>query len=201
MRRQFLFIFVSCLLASTFLEGQVRFGGRASMSITNLTVAHSISKSRAGFQVGALALIPIDYNDLFFFQPEIHYSAQGEYNVHPHPDGEIDQKTFVSFINIPLHMKAYFTPSETEFFVELGPYIGFKVGENIEKFDFSTEPDDEKFSSFDFGVGIGFGYSFSREFELSIRYSYGFVDLVQNDAADAVNHNSILNFGASYIIY
>lgn len=201
MKKQFVFISLFFFLISTFLEAQVRFGGRASMSITNLTAAHSTSKSRAGFQIGAIGLIPIDYNDQFFFQPEINYSAQGEYNVHPHQDGDIDQKTFVSFINLPLNMKAYLSQADSEFFAELGPYIGFKVSDKIEKFDFHTEPEDEKFSSFDFGVGLGFGYSFNRELEISIRYAYGFVDQVENDAADATNHNSILNFGVSYIFY
>ncbi len=201
MKKQLAYAFIFLFLTSNLLEAQVRFGARGSASITNITVAHSISKSRTGFQIAALGLIPIDNNDQFFFQPEINYSAQGEFNVHPHPDGDIDQKTFLSFINIPLNMKAYLSEAESEFFAEFGPYIGFKIGENIEKFDFPTEPDDEEYSSFDFGLGIGFGYSFNREFEVSVRYSYGFVDQVKRDAADDKNHNSVLNFGVSYIFW
>jgi len=201
MKKQFLFFFLFLFLISNPLEAQVRFGARASASITNITVAHSISKSRTGFQVAALGLIPIGNNDRFFFQPEINYSAQGEYNVHPDKDGDIDQATFVSFINVPLNMKIYLSEAESEFFAEIGPYIGFKVGDKIEKFDFPTEPDDESFSSFDFGLGAGAGYSFNRQWEFSIRYSYGLVDQVKNDAADANNHTSILNFGVSYIFY
>lgn len=201
MKNQFLFVVLFFFLGSVFSEAQIRFGGRASMSITNLTVAHSTSKSRTGFQIGVLGLIPIDYNDQYFFQPEINYSAQGEYNVHPHEDGDIDQKTYADFINIPLNMKAYLSQGDSEFFAIFGPYIGFKVSDHIEKFDFPTEPDDEKFASFDFGLGVGIGYSFNRELEISVRYSYGFVDQVENDAADATNHTSILNFGVSYIFY
>lgn len=182
-------------------EAQIRFGARGSASISNITVAHSTSKSRTGYQIAALGLIPIDNNDQFYFQPEINYSAQGEYNVHAGPDGSIDQKTFLSFINVPLNIKAYLSEAESEFFAEFGPYVGFKIGENIEKFDFYTEPDNEEYSSFDFGLGLGFGYSFNRELELSVRYSYGFVDQVKHEAANDNNHTSILNFGVSYIFY
>lgn len=201
MKKQFLFISLFFLLFSTYLEAQVRFGGRAGVSITNLTSAHSTSKSRTGFQVGVVGLIPIGFNDQFYFQPEISYSAQGEYNVHPHQDGDIDQKTFADFIHIPLNMKAYLSQADSEFFATFGPYLGFKISDQIEKFDFATEPDDEKFSFFDFGLGLGIGYSFNRELEISVRYAYGFVDQVENDAADAKNHTSILNFGVSYIFY
>lgn len=201
MKKQILLTSLLVFLISNLVEAQIRFGVRGSASITNITVAHSTSKSRTGFQVAALGLIPIDNNDQFFFQPEINFSAQGEYNVHPHPDGDIDQKTFVNFINVPLNMKAYLSEAENEFFAEFGPYIGFKIGDNIEKFDFPTEPDDEEFSSFDFGLGLGLGYSFNREVEISVRYYYGFVDQVKRDAADDNNHTSILNFGVSYIFW
>lgn len=198
MKKQFVLTCLFFFSLSILAEAQIRFGARGSGSITNITIAHSTSKSRTGFQIAALGLIPIDNSDMFYFQPEINYSAQGEYNVHKHPNGDIDQKTFQNMINIPLNLKAYLSEAESEFFAELGPYIGFKIGEKIDRFDFPTEPDDEKLSSFDFGVGAGFGYSFNRNLELSVRYSYGFVDQVENDAADDNNHTSILNFGVSY---
>lgn len=201
MKKQILLACLFFFSLSILAEAQVRFGARGSASITNITVAHSISKSRTGYQVAALGLIPIDNNDQFYFQPEVNYSAQGEYNVHPHPNGDIDQKTFTSFINIPLNMKAYFSEADNEFFAEFGPYIGFKIGDKIDKFDFPTEPDDEKFSSFDFGIGAGFGFSYNRQLEFSVRYSYGFVDQVENDASDDNNLNSVLNFGVSYLFY
>jgi hypothetical protein len=184
---------------------QIRFGTRASVSITNLTKAHSISKSRTGFQIGALGLIPLDMKDQFFFVPEIQYSMQGEYNVHEPKDTddypeEKDIKTFSGFINTPLFLRFYLSSLENDFFFEGGPYLGFLVNENIERIE-NTEPYDEEMKSFDLGLGLGVGYSFNRQFELSIRYYYGFPDQVKNDAADTANHNSVLNFGLSYIFY
>lgn len=200
MKKLLLITTILCLLLPEIGFSQTRFGIRGSGSITNITIVHSISKSRGGFQIGAFALIPITNNDIFFFQPEVNYSAQGEFNMHPMSDGtEKKQKIFLSFINVPLNVKAYISDAESDFFVEGGPYLGFKIGENIDKFDFETEPDDEKFNSFDFGATLGVGFTFNRAFELSLRYSYGLVDMVENDRSDATNHTSILNFGLSYI--
>lgn len=192
-------IVVAVLLLTTFTisEAQIRFGIKAGASITNLTNAHSTSKSRTGYQIGGLALIPIDNKDQFYFEPEVIYSAQGEFNVNRDP--RINQKTYLSFINVPLNLRAYLSESENEIYGVFGPYIGFKVGENIEKFDFPTEPDDEKYSSFDFGLGLGGGFSLNRQFEIEARYSYGFVDQIEHDASDSNNHTSILSFGLSYV--
>src|SRR5690606_2871364 len=187
------------------LEAQVRIGLRGSVSITNLTKAHSISKSRTGFQFGALGLIPLDRNDQLFFVPEIQYSMQGEYNVHQptkptdYPE-EKDIKTFSGNINLPLNFRYYISSLESDFFIEGGPYLGFLIDENIERIE-NTEPFDEEMAGFDFGLNLGGGYSFNRSFEISLRYYYGFPDQVKHDAADAINHNSILNFGLSYVFY
>lgn len=201
MKKLILLASVFLLLNSNWADAQIRIGVRGSVSITNITKAHSISKSRTGYQVGAFGLIPLDNKDQFFFQPEVHYSAQGEYNVHESrnlPDKDI--KTYTSFINVPLFFRTYISSAEDEFFVEGGPYIGFKVGENIERI-LDTEPFDEEYASFDFGVGLGLGYSLNRQVEFSLRYNYGFVDQVERDAADTKNHNSVLNFGVSYVFY
>lgn len=180
-------------------QAQVRFGARLSGSITNITDVHSNSRSRGGYQVGGFALIPITNNDILFFQPEINYSAQGEFDDHERAEGKFKQKIFLSYINVPMNMKLYFTDAESEFFVEGGPYLGFKIGEKIEDLGFPTEAGNNEFNSFDFGATLGVGFSMNRQFEASLRYSYGLVDQVKDDAMDSNNHTSILNLGVSYI--
>lgn len=196
-------VFLSILLTVVVFElgfSQVRFGLRGSAGITNITNVHQESKSRTGFQIGVSALIPILNNDILFFEPEINYSAQGEFyvpsKIYPGAD---KQKIFMDYINIPLNAKLYFSDAENELFAVLGPYVGFKVGDTIERINKPTEMDDYKYNSFDMGATIGFGYSFNRSLEISIRYYYGFVDQVENDAVDKNNSTSNLNFGVSYI--
>lgn len=196
-------LFLSILLLVVVFEfgfSQVRFGIRGSAGITNITNVHKESKSRTGYQIGVTALIPILNNDILYFEPEINYSAQGEFYVPKklYP-GAAKQKIFMDYINIPLNAKLYFSDDDNELFAVLGPYIGFKVGDKIEKIDKPTEIDNYKYSSFDMGATIGFGYSFNRSLEISVRYYYGFVDQVKNDAADKNNSTSNLNFGINYI--
>ncbi len=198
--KRILFAAIICLVFAEVGQAQIRIGARLSGSMTNITDVHSYSKSRGGFQVGAFGLIPITNNDILFFQPEINYSAQGELDQPRRPDGSsIRQKIYLSYINVPLHAKLYFTDAESEFFVEGGPYFGFKIGESIEDVGFNTEAGNNTFNSFDFGASLGVGFSLNRQFEASLRYSYGLVDQVADDAANSNNHTSIINLGVSYI--
>src|SRR5690606_40323943 len=137
---------------------------------------------------------------IFSLQREINYSPQCEfYLTSKIYTGENKQKIFMDYINIHLNAKLYFSDAENELFAVLGPYVGFKVGDTIERINKPTEMDDYKYNSFDMGATIGFGYSFNRSLEISIRYYYGFVDQVENDAVDKNNSTSNLNFGVSYI--
>ena len=196
--KKIVFAAIICLLFSELGQAQIRIGVRASGSMTNLTDVHANSRSRGGFQVGAMGLIPITHNDILFFQPEINYSAQGEFDEHNRSDGREKQKIFLSNINVPLNMKLYFTDSSSEFFAIAGPYFGFNIGHKTDEMGYSTEADDNEYSVFDFGATLGVGFSLNRQLEASLRYSYGFVDQVKNDALDNSNHTSILNLGVSY---
>ncbi len=196
--KKIVFATIICLIFTEIGQAQIRFGVRASGSMTNITDVHANSRSRGGFQVAALGLIPITNNDILFFQPEVNYSAQGEYDEHNRPDGREKQKIFVNNINVPLHVKLYFTDAESEFFAEGGPYLGFNIAQKTDEMGYSTEADDNEYSVFDFGATLGIGFSLNRQIEASLRYSYGFVDQVKNDAISANNHTSILNLGVSY---
>ena len=198
MIKKFVLTALICLAFAEIGQAQIRFGVRASGSMTNITDVHANSRSRGGFQVAALGLIPITNNDILFFQPEVNYSAQGEFDEHDRPEGREKQKIFVSNINVPLNMKLYFTDSSSEFFAIAGPYFGFNIGHKTDEMGYSTEADDNEYSGFDFGATAGIGFSLDRQFEASLRYSYGFVDQVKNDAIMANNHTSILNLGISY---
>lgn len=196
MGRNLLILVIMSLFFMETSYSQTHFGVRIGANMSNVTKFNLNSKSRFGAQAGAFALIPFSREDMLFFQPEINYSTQGEFNNVRNPEGDqIKQKVFLNYINIPLHMKIYID----DLYFEGGPYLGFMIRENVEKFDFYTEADQVTFSDLDFGLSIGFGFSFDRKVELSLRYSYGLSDQVSNDPVNAVNRTSLLNFGVSYI--
>lgn len=178
-------------------EAQIRYGAKAGVNISNLTLVNGVSKSRTGLNLGVLALIPLDNNDQFYIQPEILYSNEGEYL--GGKNGVDKYKNYLNFIKVPILAKAYLSEAESEFFAELGPYFGFKVSDNIEGLD--NPNGGQKFNSFDFGFSLGFGFSLNRQFEIGGRYSFGIVDMVKNDWENKSNHNSVLSFGLSYILY
>lgn len=201
-----LFIFVSG-------HAQLRLGPRLSGNYSNVTNLHSNSdlyldsESRIGFQVGALAVIPLsNMNENLFLQPEINYSNQGEYFDYENKEEEKTRaKSFLNFINIPVQLKYYFNSYEKGFFVEGGPYIGFKLYDNL------TYPDDvgdsdpeeggdneyhESYNTFDFGGIIGVGYSITRNLEVSARYARG---LAQQEKNTSSTYNSVFNIGLTYI--
>src|SRR5690625_4328955 len=196
-------VFLSILLTVVVFElgfSQVRFGLRGSAGITNITNVHQESKSRTGFQIGVSALIPILNNDILYFEPEINYSAQGEFYVPSKIYPEADkQKIFMDYINIPLIAKLYFSDAENELFGVLGQYVGFKVGDTIESIDKPTELDDNKYNRLDGCASIGYLYGLKKRIGLSVRHNYGFVDQGESDAVDKNNSSSELYFGARYI--
>lgn len=178
---------------------QIQFGARASVSRTNISDAHIGSKSRIGYQIGVLGLIPITDNYIFFFQPEVNYSAQGEHGKLPDGKGvRVDKKIFLSYINVPLNLKVYLSDSENEFFVLGGTYFGFKISEDVDYKHIDPTIEQTKYQNFDFGFSLGGGYSLSRKIEGSLIYSYGLMDQVIFDKYNTTNHTSILNLGISY---
>lgn len=191
---------IIALFISNFVSAQsyLKYGVRGSVGLTNLTEVHNGSESRTGLQISGVIGIPIDANEQFIFQPEITLSGQGERSVYKTPDGNVDQKIFFTFINVPLNLKAYLFNLESNFFVEFGPFIGFKIGENVTEFNYAVETDSETYNSFDFGVGAGVGYSFNRKLEFTVRYSLGLTDMVENDFSGKTNQSSNLNFGLTY---
>jgi len=188
-------LFVSLFFLSFFAEAQVRYGAKAGVNFSNITQVNGVSKSRVGMNAGLLALIPLDRYDIFYIQPEVFYSNEGEFLV----GSDKEYKNYLNFIKVPILFKAYFSGEENEFFGEVGPYFAFKVFETIDAVD--NPKGGQKFNSFDFGFSLGAGYSISRQIEIGARLSYGISDMVENDWENKSNKNSTASIGVSYILY
>src|SRR5690625_7966057 len=69
------------LVFAQFGLSQIKYGARISGGMTNITKVNDYSVARAGFQLGAMVQIPLTSSgNIWFFQPEINYSMQGELN-------------------------------------------------------------------------------------------------------------------------
>src|SRR5690554_6503307 len=80
MKSKLFLLIVSFFFFSEVGNAQIRYGARLSGSLTNITLLHAQSQSRMGMQIAAIGLVPVSNNDIFFIEPEINISLQGEYD-------------------------------------------------------------------------------------------------------------------------
>ncbi|MFA5620531.1 MAG: porin family protein [Weeksellaceae bacterium] len=193
----FLLAIVFCILLTENGYAQVEYGVRVGAIRSNIYDVHVNSKPRYGYQFGAVGLIQLEESGILYLQPEIVFSAQGELGGYREDGSLVEQKQFLNFVNIPIFLKVFFSSAPNGFFAEAGPFIGFKIADNIERY---AENLNYEYKSMDIGGALGIGYSFNRQFDLSFRYSRGFMDLVENDNRNSTNVTSIFTLGLVYVL-
>ena len=149
-----------------------RFGLIAGPTYSRIQNAHNPSSSRISFYGGALAIIPIGGDDMFYLQPQVEYLSAGEKG-----DGETVYAN--NYLSVPVYFKAYFSEAESEFFGQLGPRFGFLLNQSIKnpnKPQYYTTDTFGKAAAFDFALSGGLGFSYKRKWEIFARFDYGFTD-------------------------
>lgn len=159
-----------------------RFGIGAGVNYSGVRNAHNPSGKRLGFQVGALAMVPIDNNDQFYIQPEVQYYQAGETGYNKNEGGNKTTKYYNNYLSVPLYIKGYFSEAETEFFGMVGPRFNFLMSQSVENPSrkvYAIEGDSKypgingKAASFNFGIGVGVGFSYQRQWEIALKYDLG----------------------------
>lgn len=178
---------IAMVSTMAFAQTELTYGIRGGVNASKIKDVHGSSDQRIGFHLGGFAQIPLQANSQeFYFQPELLYMMLGEKN------GE--KNVNLDYLAVPILFKAYFSERDTEFFGEIGPQLGFLVNKSL--------PDnygyDHEFNSVDLGITLGLGFSYLRNWEASLRFYYGFSDVIKNDALNATNFNSNFNLGVAY---
>jgi len=107
-----------------------------------------------------IRLIEIHFNETFSLQPELTYSAQGNKF----------RGLRYDFIQLPIGLKF----DLNKFYVIGGPQVGLKIS------DFEQS---DNFKSIDFLAFGGIGYFFTDNIFLEARYTLGFAEIFEDDAA------------------
>ena len=179
-----------------------RFGLIAGPTYSRIQNAHNPSSARISFYVGALALIPVGSDDMFYLQPQIEYLSAGE-------KGDNNTVYANNYISVPIYFKAYFSEAETEFFGQLGPRFGFLISQDVKNPSRAIYEVDQygKASSLDLAISAGLGFSYKRKWEVSARFDFGLTnnlpDLMGKEPKDPASNSTkrqhVISAGISYI--
>lgn len=114
--------------------------------------------SRIGFAASFFAEFPL--SERLSFQPEFGYSAQGN---------KFEGLRY-EYLQLPLALKINFD----KFFINAGPQAGLKI---------SAFEQSDNFTSFEFSGFGGVGYQVTENIFLEARYTIGFTEVFEDDAA------------------
>jgi long-subunit fatty acid transport protein len=177
----------------------VKFGVKGGLNVATLTGDIENASSKVGFHVGGFAEIKV--SDKFAVQPELLFSTQGFKREYMEDFGgedvSVEQKTNLSYINIPVMAKYYVADG---FSLEAGPQIGFLTSAK-NKFEAEGEKEEEdakdEFKSVDFGLNFGAGYDFTENLSAGLRYNLGLSNIAK-DSGDFKVKNSVFSVSLGY---
>lgn len=159
--------------------GEVRFAPKVGFSVSSFSGNDFMDiNAKPGGYIGAIAEIPAFF-DSFYIQPELLFSLKGA-DVGP---GNLN----LYYLQIPVMAKYHITDS---FAAELGPQLGFLVGDNGDKEPLTNVNP----NGFDFGINIGGGYLLNDTFYFQLRFEAGLSRILDNFDL----RNRAVSLGASY---
>ena len=198
MKKFFALVAAALLCAGSATAANPTFGLKAGFDLTNFWGNDLPHGMKPGYQAGAF----LEYrfaNSPIAIAPEIVFAAQGgKFSVDEDADLSISTKADLTFntnyINIPVMLKYYVTPS---FSIDFGPQLGINVYSKATATAgnaSATVDMGDVTNSVDFALGLGGTYNITRNAFLQARYTMGMTHVLKNDV-DAQNGNIQIAFG------
>ncbi|MGB3180902.1 MAG: porin family protein [Cyclobacteriaceae bacterium] len=164
--------------ANAFAQGP-EIGIKAGVNYSNFNSDYDFYEGNVGWHAGIAFGIPI--TDTYTLQPEILLSMQGVSYVDT--DQVEDASNDLLYLNIPVMAKFHFAEV---IYLEVGPYVGFMVGQSYERDGEDFDPlDDDPYKNLDFGVAAGAGVAFGPV-EIGARYNLGLANIY--DTSETVDN-------------
>ncbi|MBD0331113.1 MAG: PorT family protein [Chitinophagaceae bacterium] len=168
-------LFVATILFNIHLFAQAgaNFGIKAGLNIANLNIENSnyndfTTDSRIGFHTGLLAHVHLTPE--WALQPEVVYSQEGAKLKFNLSGQDVEVKTKLDYINIPVAIQYMF---HNGFRIEAVPQLGVMINSKYEDDDGTEDDADDDFKSTNFSVGPGIGYLTYSGFGVGARYMFG----------------------------
>ncbi|MBC8032915.1 MAG: PorT family protein [Chitinophagaceae bacterium] len=185
-------MFLIMLVSPAVLMAQgFQLGVKGGVNVSNYTGGNLDTKSLIGFHVGGLMSFKLGNN--VALQPEVLFSSQGA----KYEQADQEENLTVSYINLPVLLKL---KTNSGFFIEAGPQVGFKVGEDA---DVPNQTIENFANDLDLSVAGGLGYHSRSGFGISGRYIAGLskVGDFNGNSIDPDFRNSVLQFSVFYTLF
>lgn len=193
------------LFAFTAIQAQVKFGPKAGLNLSTMTLKSSgISldpKMLVGFHAGIISEIGLAEN--LVLQPGVLFSSKGSKYELTFLDETVDFSMAPGFIEIPVNVLYSFGTGSTKLNLFAGPYLAYGIigkskseGES-EDISFGTSEDDDM-KPFDFGVNIGAGVNINGLL-ISAQYGLGLANLANDSSGDAEMKNNVIAISIGYL--
>lgn len=182
---------------------QTTIGIKGGLGLSNNTEINWDSKSRISPQLGGV--LKYDLENVFgrtylnYLQIELMYLGAGETNK--------DYKRYVNYINLPIMYQRYFSDSDRDFYLEVGPQFSYSIGSNLEDYNlnkpgrnnYQLRSDNQELNDFDVAINAGLGFAVNRQMDFNLRYSFGLMDSFNHVYEDnGHNRTSLLAFSFTY---
>ena len=195
------FVLIAAAIVSMSAMAQVQFGAKVGVDATNFWGKDTEHGMKLGYQVGLM--MEYKFSPKFAIAPEVVFAAQGgkskalglEWN-HGLELTTADINYTTNYINVPLMLKFYATPS---FSIDFGPQVGFNVFSKI-----SAKGDDESVDikdatqTVDFGLGLGGTYNLTENAFVQARYTLGLTNVFDIPDSHEKNGNIQIAFGMKF---
>ncbi len=153
---------------------EAKMGVKGGLNLSNLYTKEVDDQNvLLGFNAGFYADLPITSS--LSFQPEILFTTKGAELKYNNAFAEGTGKFRLSYIEVPLLLKANLTENFT---IHFGPYAAFLVDSKITNestnntFNFENNVNEDDLNKFDLGLAAGLGFEIDG-FGLGARYNYG----------------------------
>ncbi|MET4107381.1 porin family protein [Hymenobacter sp. UYP22] len=184
--------------------------------LTTAVLSGSINqntKYKSGFHVGGM--LRVRPSRVFAFQPELIFSQQGSSNEIPLGPVTLENKTKLSYLNIPLLAKLYLSEAVN---LQVGPQVGLLLAarqtgqtgyySGSGGSGFRTEDLDVKADyKGDVGLCMGLGVDLKSGLTFAARVNYGLTDINNNEQEKQLRealrikglYNRVLEFSLGYL--
>lgn len=163
--------------------------GTTFSTISNMDAVGTTTKSRTGFQIGAVGEIGL--TEMLSFETELTFISKGvatDFN-----------STRVNYLSIPLLAKLSFNAlGLSRIYAMGGTYNNLRTNARL-VFDEFNEPITEHYSVIDWGLSLGAGAAYDTEYGLlclDVRYDLGVIDV--DNVTDQRNSNRTIGLALTF---